>query len=426
MDAAAFDHLSRALSVPGTRRRLLGLVTTLPLVGGALSWLDAEEGDAKERRRRRKGRHKDRRGKAQGKRDRQRNKRACKPQGKAKTCAGRCGLITNRQTCGKTVDCGSCDCPTPCATCLICQSGPNTPGACGPDPEQVGEPCGSEGQVCQAAGICACGAGTCANPAPICAGGTCVACAGDGDCVAANLGGLCCAGSCYEGVCCADGDCLAEGAPDCVENECVCAGNGNAACSGNDACCPAGCFDLDNDPGHCGDCATACAATEPFCVAGECEPCSATRLCPAGQFCQTDGSCVASCTVCQTSSGGLCMDIANLNHNCATPCPSGQWCDAGACASIQDTVTLPDCHSMCGGPTEVCGQMVTCPGCDKCIAQTGCSSNELQNGPLGPGYYCSFADRMPCTTNDQCSAPHSYCNTGTGSDRCAQICPFSS
>ena len=35
----------------------------------------------------------------------------------------------------KFVDCGSCDCTEPCDFCFICQSGPNTSGACVVDPD---------------------------------------------------------------------------------------------------------------------------------------------------------------------------------------------------------------------------------------------------------------------------------------------------
>lgn len=420
MDAAAFDALSRVFSAPAPRRRLLGLAASLPLLGGVAAWLDADDGAARERRRRRKQRHQRR--KRPGAR-----KPHCKPQGKGKICAGTCGPVKSRRTCGKTVDCGSCDCPAPCGECFICQGGPSTPGACVPDPAQVGEPCGSDGQVCAANGGCACEAGTCANPAPICVDGACAACAASGDCLAEQMGDLCCAGSCYDGVCCDDDGCLTDAAPDCVDHACVCAGNGNAACTGDEVCCADGCANLQTDPDHCGDCAEACPATKPFCVAGVCTPCSASRLCPNGLFCQTDGSCVASCTVCQTASAGLCVNTASLNHTCTSPCPSGEWCDAGQCAAIAATVNLIDCQSVCGGSATVCGETVTCPSCGRCSAQTGCSANTLQDGPLGPGTYCSLSNGgLPCTTNAECAAPYAYCNTGSGGgDHCVRICPFS-
>ncbi|MCA9864289.1 MAG: hypothetical protein KC432_14750, partial [Thermomicrobiales bacterium] len=103
MDNCRFDHLARVLSDARTRRGLLATLTTLPMLGALLALAGTDNADAKDRRRRRKQRHKQR--KSHGKR-----KHGCKPKGKGKVCAGRCGAVTSRQTCGRTVDCGSCDC----------------------------------------------------------------------------------------------------------------------------------------------------------------------------------------------------------------------------------------------------------------------------------------------------------------------------
>ncbi|MFN8663152.1 MAG: hypothetical protein U0075_14790 [Thermomicrobiales bacterium] len=58
MDARHFDALTRVLSTPDSRRRLLALLATLPLLGEALALFAPEDAAAKERRRRRKQRHK--------------------------------------------------------------------------------------------------------------------------------------------------------------------------------------------------------------------------------------------------------------------------------------------------------------------------------------------------------------------------------
>lgn len=169
MDLGRLDNLARSVATAGSRRSLLGLLAALPVGGNIVALLRPDEVDAKDRRRRRKQRHSKR------KRPGNRNK-GCQPKSKATVCAGKCGPVKNRQTCGNTVDCGSCDCPNPCGECLVCQSAPSTPGVCVPDPEQVDDPCGTDGQVCQADGACACDATSCANPTPICADGACVAC----------------------------------------------------------------------------------------------------------------------------------------------------------------------------------------------------------------------------------------------------------
>lgn len=120
MDARHFDALSRALSGPETRRRVLGVLVTLPAVGGGLSaFLSPEETDAGGRRQRRKKRHKHGERRAR-KRRKHKKKPVCTP-----VCAGRCGGAADG--CG-----GSCtgSCPTnqicdneTCAACEVCLSG---------------------------------------------------------------------------------------------------------------------------------------------------------------------------------------------------------------------------------------------------------------------------------------------------------------
>jgi hypothetical protein len=137
MDANRFDRLTRALSEAGTRRGLLGLLATLPIMGGLLALLDQDETVARGRRhRRRVKRHK------HGKGRRKHHKKKCKPKSKAKTCAGKCGPVKNK--CKKTVDCGSCTCASnadcgegflcledgSCQACTVsCPSG--DPATCG-------------------------------------------------------------------------------------------------------------------------------------------------------------------------------------------------------------------------------------------------------------------------------------------------------
>ncbi|MFT4040270.1 MAG: hypothetical protein QM692_18970, partial [Thermomicrobiales bacterium] len=129
MDASLFDRLTRTLSTPDTRRRLLGSLAALPALASVFAPL-AEDAEAKDRRRRRKGRHKKRQTKAKGKRARQQRGRACKPNAKSEVCAGTCGTVTSRQTCGKPVDCGPCACEPACGECRICQPGQTAPGVC--------------------------------------------------------------------------------------------------------------------------------------------------------------------------------------------------------------------------------------------------------------------------------------------------------
>ena len=68
-DFQHFDHVTRALSSVGTRRRALGLLTALPVVGGLLALPDSEDVLAK----RRNHHHV----------DQEKKKKACKPQSTA-------------------------------------------------------------------------------------------------------------------------------------------------------------------------------------------------------------------------------------------------------------------------------------------------------------------------------------------------------
>jgi hypothetical protein len=217
MGARHFDHLARTLGTAGSRRGLLGLLATLPVLGGLVALLDVEEPGASGRRKQRQERR-TRSGHRQ-RLDAEKNKsKKCKPKPKTKTCAGKCGIVKNN--CKKKVNCGSCDCKTECPDCFICQDqGPTTPAVCVVDPAKVGDPCGSDGQVCQPDGACACQAGSCPDNAPICDAGACVPCTTDTQCESGGLGDLCCSGRCQE--CCGDGDCSGA-TPACNEGTCVC------------------------------------------------------------------------------------------------------------------------------------------------------------------------------------------------------------
>jgi hypothetical protein len=186
MDAHRFDLLTKVLSARGARRGLIGLLASLPVIGG-LAGLDPgdETVEAKGRRKRRKKKHKHGRPRSHGKR----KKKKCKPKSLAKTCEGKCGSVKNN--CKRTVDCGSCGCST------LCDPGQCCAGTC-VDIDTSHDHCGSCGNACAANEICVDGAcqtcHVCAADCPFTTVHAAVAAATSGDtlylCPGAYAGGL--------------------------------------------------------------------------------------------------------------------------------------------------------------------------------------------------------------------------------------------
>ncbi|MCA9877987.1 MAG: hypothetical protein KC442_09400, partial [Thermomicrobiales bacterium] len=158
MDATRFDQFAQSLA-RATRRGLLGSLTTLPVLSGVAALL----GDP---------------GVAAGKK---RRKKKCKRTSRARICAGKCGVVKNRRTCKKKVDCGSCTCDPSCAACETCQSDGTCSAPCG------GTGC-CDGATCHAGETnAACGMG--GAPCQTCSGGdSCW----DGACVCGDV----CANGC--------------------------------------------------------------------------------------------------------------------------------------------------------------------------------------------------------------------------------------
>jgi hypothetical protein len=125
MDARRFDVLTRVVSAAGPRRVLFGACTALPLLGGVFGRLVTEDAGARDRRRRRKQRHKRRHSRDNRKHE------GCQRKSLAKICAGRCGTVTNRKSCGKPVECGA-TCPDTTTVCCggLCQTQADLNAAC--------------------------------------------------------------------------------------------------------------------------------------------------------------------------------------------------------------------------------------------------------------------------------------------------------
>src|SRR3712207_3567434 len=111
MDARRFDRLVASLFVSGTRRGLLRRLAALPL-GGMLAAVVADEGEAGRHPRRDAVSAQGKKGKGKGKKKR---KKGCRSDAVARTCAGKCGTVTDN--CGRRVSCGPCA----CGSCSSCQ-----------------------------------------------------------------------------------------------------------------------------------------------------------------------------------------------------------------------------------------------------------------------------------------------------------------
>jgi hypothetical protein len=193
MDAKRFDTIVRSLTAAGTRRGVLGFLATLPLLGG-LGLVASEDGaEAAKRRKRNKRSQQTGQSHNLNAEKKRKKKKKCKPKSQTTTCAGKCGPVKN--TCKKTVNCGSCACDPGCAACFTCQEGPNTVGTCVVDTDQVGEACGACG-TCDGSGQCVgCDAGL------DCCGDACVDLQSDSD----NCGA--CGEACEPGQSCQGGVC---------------------------------------------------------------------------------------------------------------------------------------------------------------------------------------------------------------------------
>lgn len=401
MDARHLDMLARGLATSGSRRRLLTLLATLPVVGGLAGLLEADDAAAKDRRRRRKQRHKRRKdpgkgkGKGQGKGQGKRGTREqpCEAEPVEQTCAGKCGTVTN--TCKQPVDCGSCDCNPACTECFTCEGAAGSAGRC--VPQSAGTPCG-DAATCASGNLqpqdtCN-GSGVCERPDPQpctpytqCAGDACAtSCAGDADCVAGSYcdesghcagdqangqrcdhGGQCASGFCVDEVCCdtaCDGVCqtcaLSGSAGTCTADA------DGATCGGGNVCCS----------GDCQECCTneQCPSSgAPVCVAGSCELCGNPGGCPTpGQICLANGCvtcsawCASRCPACLQliGSGTICSGgISQCTTACTSDaeCTNGQRCIVGW--TYNSTNQFRSINQICNvnTPAGYCVTPANCP-----------------------------------------------------------------
>jgi hypothetical protein len=367
----------------------------------------------------------------------------CCPAGQAR-CGGACVDLTTDE-----------------ANCAFCGAACTGTDQCNPaNPTTAGGPL-----CCDPLTELNCGGGTCKNKLTDdnnC--GMCgVSCGASGDCsngkccpigstnytVGANS--VCCAAgltSC-DGITCIDFDANATCGTSCADIvDCgagqVCVNN---ACTANCGLvltnCSGSCFDLQNDPAHCGTCTNACPAVGQSCNAGVCSSC------PVGPPAGCAGQCVDTQT--NNTNCGACVgqpgaDTCDINEQCQSGhcCATGTtWCPlANACVDLQ-TAT-----ANCGTCGNVCGTGETCTAgvCGCGFNQTSCPSGCKTPGvdPLNCGSCGNVCGTAPnagkpyCVSNGcvaACPAPLTGCGTGanatcsnlTDDNRncgaCGTICP---
>jgi len=140
--------------------------------------------------------------------------------------------------------------------------------------------------------------------------------------------------------------------------------------------CGSTCTDLTSDAQHCGDCATACPATQ-ICKSKQCGCAANQNLCGSACKAATDiTACGPNCTKCNVPTGG---SITCDGTKCGTPtCPNGQQLCNNACIDNNQV-----CNGSCLGGKFACADGIcrdittvdSCgSSCQPCALQTGATA----------------------------------------------------
>jgi hypothetical protein len=293
MEGSTFDRLTRAVSSVSSRRRLLGLLTSLGL-SGLLSHLDDEATEAKRKHGRNRSHH-------PGKHKRNRKGKRRGGKGGGIGSPGPC--TANGDACTQSSDCCSENCFGQVCSAPVTQCGgaacpPGATGCC------AGTCCAGPTNQCNALGECCapncdgkqCGADGCGN------GGTCGTCSGDLTCDESSGKCLCTAENCPDG-CCSNGP----GNPGICET-----GDTFQQCGAGGA--------------HCAHC-----ASDQTCQSKQCVACTDTCTCSGQSACLTPNAPNAYCT----ADGGCYCAVTTAG---VPVCASGAIQVRGGCQTDQDCV----------------------------------------------------------------------------------------
>lgn len=175
--------------------------------------------------------------------------------------------------------------------------------------------------------------------------------------------------------------------------------------------CSGVCFDLRNDPGHCGNCTTTCATGE-YCTGGNCRVLvvdAGPPPCPTGTM----------------GCNGSCFDQQNDPRNCGMcgrTCNATEYCSAGSCLQFPAMGLDAGTCIASSNPCEIVSatdagcvvSLRTCPMPGSC--QTGGTCNTTNGACEYQNRTGSCDDSNACTTTDVCQ--NGAC-VGTAPTTCA-------
>lgn len=321
----------------------------------------------------------------------------------ASTCdaSGACKKKTG-QTCSAGTEClsGNCAdtvcCNSACnGSCEYCNGG--SPGTCSfvTGAQQTSHPACAGSGACQ--GTCNGTKASCTFPGaettcrqPSCSGETATnpaVCDGLGNCPTLSTTPcspfLCGTTSCLTS-CSGSSQCASAAA--CIGGTCQTCASGQSVC-GN------GCYNLQSDPNHCGNCTNSCSSGTPLCVSGGCVQCSTLSDCATGYQ-----NCTSHTCVCRQQSSTNSVPDAGLDSAANF---SSTWSPSNSTVvwSSFDADGCPDSGSLEILPDATAGEAFS-TGC----LPTGSSSNSTfgfkfwQDAPNSAYCYVSTYSDGSCST----------------------------
>jgi hypothetical protein len=139
----------------------------------------------------------------------------------------------------------------------------------------------------------------------------------------------------------------------------ACMGGACQTCGSGQSVCGNGCYNLQSDPNHCGNCTNPCSVGTPLCVSGACVQCSTLSDCLSGYV-----ACSASHTcVCRQKSSTNLLQNPGFDGSLSgwNPGPSASWspsdaegCPGSGSASYPSALTsgMTQCISTGVGPNQ--------------------------------------------------------------------------